>query len=305
MLFRSAVVAGAFDDPGTGARTLARPLHVEQPVASTAGETTRGSARRVYDGAKASVVFIAAQTSEGQATGSGFVVREDGLIVTNAHVVGDAPQVTARIGPDGPEQPAEVVGTSPSTDLALLRVDTGGQTLRALSLADSSAVGVGDEVYAIGSPFGLEQTLTSGIVSATGRTIQGLDGSAISGVIQTDAALNPGNSGGPLIDAHGRVIGVNSQIASDGQGAGNVGIGFAVPANTVAELLTQVGAAPSGSGNPPERLGPRQTARPRAARARRSSASVEASWASPAGAAPEVRSSASRVASSLPSSTPH
>ena len=246
-----AVLAGKLDDPDPQVRSLARPLHVEQPVAATAGAAAQGSARSVYDGAKQSVVFIAAQTSQGQGTGSGFVVAQDGLIVTNAHVVGDAAQVTVRIGPDGAAQPAAVLATSPATDLALLRVDTDGTPLQALSLADSGGVGVGDEVYAIGSPFGLEQTLTSGIVSATGRTIEGLDGSPISGVIQTDAALNPGNSGGPLIDARGNVIGVNSQIASAGQGAGNVGIGFAVPSNTVVQLLEQVGVSvgPSGSGD--------------------------------------------------------
>ncbi len=247
-----ALVAGSFDDQPAEVRTLARPLHVEQPVAATSGASVAGSARTVYDGAKQSVVFIAAETSQGQATGSGFVISRDGLIVTNAHVVGDAAQVMVRIGPEGETKAAAVLATSPATDLALLRVDTGGETLPALELGDATGLGVGDEVYAIGSPFGLQQTLTSGIVSATGRTIQGLDGSDITGAIQTDAALNPGNSGGPLIDAQGRVIGVNSQIASSGQGAGNVGIGFAVPANTVADLLSQVGAsaaAPGASGD--------------------------------------------------------
>ena len=239
-----AVLGGALDEAPSEVRTMAQPLHVEQPVATPAATTAQtGSARTVYDGAKQSVVFIGAETSQGEATGSGFVVSGDGLIVTNAHVVGDAAQVTVRIGPDGTEQYADVLATSPGSDIAMLRVETGGKQLPALTLADSSAVGVGDEVFAIGSPFGLEQTLTSGIVSATGRTIQGLDGSPIEGVIQTDAALNPGNSGGPLLNSSGQLIGVNSQIASSGQSAGNVGIGFAVPSNTVGNLLRQIGAA--------------------------------------------------------------
>ncbi len=246
-----AALAGAFGERSAQVTPVARPLHVEQPVAVRHSEGATSSARSVYDGAKQSVVFVNAETSQGQATGSGFVVDGAGLIVTNAHVVGDAPRVLTRIGPDGEIQAAEVLAISRQNALALLRVETGGDRLAALPLADSASVGVGDEVYAIGSPFGLEQSLTSGIVSATGRTIQGLDGSEITGVLQTDAALNPGNSGGPLLDARGRLIGVNSQIASSGESVGNVGIGFAVPSNTVAELLSQVGAstAPTASGD--------------------------------------------------------
>ena len=232
-----AILRGALSDspsPGTG--TL-QPSPDSRSVSSGTLDEPLGSAKSVYDGAKDSVVFISAETSQGQGTGSGFVISEDGLIATNAHVVGDASQVVVRIGPDGAEQPAAVLASSPSTDLALLRVDAKG--LPALDLAGSSKVGVGDAVYAIGSPFGLEQTLTSGIVSAVDRTIQGLDGSAIHGVIQTDAALNPGNSGGPLLDAHGRVIGINSQIASGG-GQGNVGVGFAIPSSVLAALIEQL-----------------------------------------------------------------
>jgi putative serine protease PepD len=190
----------------------------------------------VYDSAHPSVAFISAASQEGQATGSGFVVSSDGLVVTNDHVIDGAQQVTARIGAGTTDYPATVVGVDPSKDLALLRVDTGGAKLQPLPIADSGQVGVGDNVYAIGNPYGLDDTLTTGIVSALDRDIQSPDGSTISGVIQTDAAINPGNSGGPLLDSQGRLIGVNSQIASGG-GGGNVGIGFAIPSSTVKQFL--------------------------------------------------------------------
>ena len=191
-------------------------------------------AKAVYDDAKESVAFISAETAEGTATGSGFVVSGDGRIVTNAHVVGGAQQVTVRVGTHGAAKPATVLAADASKDLALLKIDTSGLT--PLRLADSSKVTVGQSVYAIGNPYGLDHTFTSGIVSALGRQIEAPDGTPIDGAIQTDAAINPGNSGGALLDLQGRVIGVNSQIASasssDGQG-GNVGIGFAIPSNSV------------------------------------------------------------------------
>lgn len=236
---------------GERTQTPARSSDVarlQRPVAAGSLGDPVGSAKSVYEGAKASVVFIVSDTSQGQATGSGFVISSDGITVTNAHVVGDAPTVGVRVGPDGDPGQADVLASSPSTDLALLRVDTGGRRLSALKLADSSAVGVGDPVYAIGSPFGLEQTLTSGIVSATGRTIQGLDGSPIHGAIQTDAALNAGNSGGPLLDSSGRVVGVNSQIATGEAGSGSAGVGFAVPSGVLSQLIERMGSgAPAES----------------------------------------------------------
>ena len=127
-----------------------------------------------------------------------------------------------------------MVGTDPATDLALLKVDAPADQLHPLALGDSSKVEVGDPVVAIGNPFGLDRTVTSGIVSALQRQIQAPNGFSISHVIQTDAAINPGNSGGPLIDADGQVIGINSQIETGGGGGGNVGIGFAIPINTAA-----------------------------------------------------------------------
>jgi putative serine protease PepD len=202
------------------------------------------SARNVYDHAKNAVAYVSSTLAQGQATGSGFVVASDGLVVTNDHVIDGASQITVRIGPDGAERQAQLVGVDASHDLALLKVDTGGSKLTTLPLADSGTVQVGDPTYAIGSPFGLASTLTTGIVSALHRDLQSPNGATISGVIQTDAAINPGNSGGPLLDANGQVIGVNSQIASGSQNGegGNVGIGFAVPSNTVSDFLAAVKA---------------------------------------------------------------
>jgi putative serine protease PepD len=200
-------------------------------------------ARQIYDASKNAVTYIVADTSEGQATGSGFVVSKDGLIVTNDHVVDGATQVQVKVGTSGKAQDATVVGADPSRDLALLKVDA--SNLSTLSLGDSSSVGVGDPTYAIGNPFGLDHTLTTGIVSALQRSLQAPDGATISGAIQTDAALNPGNSGGPLLDSSGKVIGVNSQIqtgSSSGAEAGNVGIGFAIPANTVKSFVAEAKA---------------------------------------------------------------
>jgi putative serine protease PepD len=189
---------------------------------------------RVYDSAGPGVVSVQA----GPASGTGFVVRRDGTIVTNAHVVAGAQTAQVRFGDNGRMVEAEVLGTDASSDLAVLRVDPGAAgPLRPLPLANSDRVRVGDTVVAIGHPFGLDRTATAGIVSGVGREIRAPDGFQIDEVIQTDAPINPGNSGGPLLDARGRVVGVNTQIATGGSGPGNVGIGFAVPANTVREVL--------------------------------------------------------------------
>jgi putative serine protease PepD len=181
-------------------------------------------------------------SSSGTATGSGFVISSEGYIVTNAHVVDGASSVKVKVG-DGDTQTARVVGEDTSADIALLKIDPGSQTLHPLALADSDSLHVGDATYAIGSPYGLERTLTTGIVSALDRQISAPNGFSIDGVIQTDAALNPGNSGGPLLDSSGRVIGVNSQIESNGGSGGtasNTGIGFAVPSNTVRSVVEQL-----------------------------------------------------------------
>jgi S1-C subfamily serine protease len=175
----------------------------------------------------------------GTATGSGFVIDEEGHIVTNAHVVTDAERISVTLGDQAPVE-AELVGSDPSTDLALLEVDPESVELHPVSLADSSQVEVGDPVVAIGNPFGLDNTATAGIVSALQREIQAPNGFSISDAIQTDAPINPGNSGGPLFDAAGRVIGINSQIATGGSGNGSVGIGFAVPSSTAGDVTQQL-----------------------------------------------------------------
>lgn len=178
---------------------------------------------------------------EGTATGTGFIVSDEGYIVTNDHVVeghqGD-PKVTFA---DDKTVTAKVIGQDPSSDIAVIKVDPKDHKLTKLELGDSKQAAVGDAVVAIGNPFGLNQTVTTGIISALQRTITAPNNFSIDNVLQTDAAINPGNSGGPLLNDRGEVIGVNSQIATSGSGSnGNVGIGFAVPINRVKEIIPQL-----------------------------------------------------------------
>jgi putative serine protease PepD len=243
----------------------ARTVTTSAPVAG--GTTTASavtdpalSAAQVYQRAKGSVAFITADVqgagggpfggpaAAGQVSGSGFVISKDGLIVTNDHVVAGATNIRVTVGTSHPVS-ATLVGADPSTDVAVLKVDATGRNLQPLQFADSSKAQVGDGTYAIGSPFGLDETLTTGVVSALRRDIQAPDGSPISGAIQTDAALNPGNSGGPLFNTSGQVIGINSQIATSGGPAsgGNTGIGFAVPSNTVKRVVAQIVGHPVGT----------------------------------------------------------
>jgi S1-C subfamily serine protease len=177
------------------------------------------------------------QEQHGEATGSGFVIDKTGTILTNAHVVNGASKVTVRFE-DKQSVDAKVLGKDESTDLALLAVNPEGLSLVPLTLGSSKAVQVGDPAIAIGNPFGLERTLTTGVISAVQRTIQAPNSFEIDDVLQTDAPINPGNSGGPLIDATGKVIGINSQIATGGSGSnGSVGIGFAVPIDTAKTII--------------------------------------------------------------------
>jgi S1-C subfamily serine protease len=178
------------------------------------------------------------QEQQGVVTGSGFVIGKDGTILTNAHVVTGATHVSVQFA-DKQRVVAKVLGKDLSTDLALLKVDTAGLKLTLLSLGSSKGVEVGDPAIAIGNPFGLERTLTTGVISAVKRTIAAPDNFQIDDAIQTDAPINPGNSGGPLIDATGKVIGVNSQIATNGSG-GSIGIGFAVPIDTAKQIIPQL-----------------------------------------------------------------
>jgi S1-C subfamily serine protease len=248
------VVAGVFLAAGVGDSTETRTVVQQAPISASPARdgSAAMTARDIYKRDAPGVVNIKAQVvqqsdspfglpqqQQGEATGSGFVLNQDGYVLTNAHVVDGASKVTVQFE-DKKTADATVTGKDTSSDLALLKVDPEGLDLEPLQLGDSSGVQVGDPTIAIGNPFGLDRTLTTGVVSALQREIQAPDGFAIRNVIQTDAAINPGNSGGPLLDAAGRVIGINSQIATGGSGNGSVGIGFAVPINTAKEIIPQL-----------------------------------------------------------------
>jgi S1-C subfamily serine protease len=231
-------------------KTVVRQATVSRPAANEAGGGR--TVADIYREEGRGVVFVQAggvqgetnlfgQTEEGTATGSGFLVDRDGTIVTNAHVVAGSNDVTVSFDENGEAIPADVKGRDPDTDLAVLKIDPDkvGKA-RPIPLGDSSSAAVGDPVVAIGNPFGFTRTVTTGIVSALQREIRAPSGFSISNVIQTDASINPGNSGGPLLDAQGRVIGINSQIATGGSGSGSVGIGFAIPINTAKNLLPKL-----------------------------------------------------------------
>jgi putative serine protease PepD len=214
------------------------------PVVSNASDNKGDLVRSVYAAASPSVVSV----RTGTGSGTGFLVDSDGTIVTNAHVVGDNSQVQVRFDDKGDFHDAQVLSVDGSTDLAALKVDAdAADGVRPLKFADSGNVQVGDTAVAIGYPLGLDRTATAGIVSGLERQIQSPNGFSIDKVIQTDAPINPGNSGGPLLNANGEVIGVNSQIATAGGGEGSVGIGFAIPANTVKSVLPALesGSAPA------------------------------------------------------------
>ena len=222
-----------------------------RPVASGAGGVDRRTVSDIYKQEGPGVVFVQARgtSSEspfgppgergGTATGSGFVVDKEGTVITNAHVVEGSQNVSARFEEDGEFVDAKVVGRDPSTDIAVLKIDPDKAKLQPIPLGKSSEVEVGDPVVAIGNPFGFTRTVTTGIVSALQRQIEAPNGFPIRNIIQTDASINPGNSGGPLLDADGKVIGINSQIATGGS-RGSVGIGFAVPIDTAKSLLPRL-----------------------------------------------------------------
>jgi S1-C subfamily serine protease len=245
LVFGAVLIATDVIDTGDTTTVQETQTAISQPASDPSADGGR-TVQDIYRDEGPGVAFIQAEgvsessvfgQEEGTATGSGFVVDEDGTIVTNAHVVDGADEVTVSFEEGGESIDAEVRGVDPDTDLAVLKIDPGEvEDLTVLPLGDSSELQVGDPVVAIGNPFGLQRTLTEGIVSALQRQIDAPSGFSISNVIQTDASINPGNSGGPLLDSQGRVIGVNSQIATGG-GQGSVGIGFAVPVNTVRDLL--------------------------------------------------------------------
>jgi S1-C subfamily serine protease len=216
-----------------------------KPAASVSHEESN-VINQIYKSDGDGVAFIESREAEGVASGSGIVLDSEGHVLTNNHVVEGASQIAVKLESEGTAYPATVVGTEPNSDLALLRVEAPAAKLHPLPLGDSAKLEVGDPVVAIGNPFDLERTVTSGIVSALQREIQAPNGNTIDNVIQTDAAINPGNSGGPLINAAGEVIGINSQIETGGEGSdGNVGIGFAIPIDTAKEEIAQLEAGGS------------------------------------------------------------
>jgi putative serine protease PepD len=230
-------LAGAFGGTERIVREVPRDTStpISQPRAAT------GSVSDIYARTAPGVARIEARSETGGGTGSGFLIDAQGHVVTNEHVVEAGQRFTVRFGEDGEAIPAKVVGEDRSTDLAVLEVDpkqVPAET-KPLELASSSDLRPGDAVIAIGSPFGLSGTVTTGIVSALDRSIRSPNGFPIDNVLQTDAAINPGNSGGPLLDAQGRVIGVNSQIAAS-SAEQNSGVGFAVPADTVKEVVPKL-----------------------------------------------------------------
>jgi putative serine protease PepD len=238
----AALTAGALIGAGGGAATYAAlssgngKTVVRQVTVSDAQPASSGgnlSVQSIYRLTHKGVVEITA----GQGQGSGFVYDAGGHIVTNAHVVDGAGSISVKFW-NGKTVSASLVGTDPSTDLAVLKVDAPVSELFPLSLGDSGNLVVGDQVVAIGSPFGLEGTVTSGIVSALHREMTSPNRFAIDNSIQTDAAINHGNSGGPLLNAQAKVVGVNSQIESNS--GGNEGVGFAIPSNTVRSIAAQL-----------------------------------------------------------------
>jgi putative serine protease PepD len=230
-------VAGVFDRSERVVREVPRPA----TTAVADSPSADGSVSDIYAQAAPAVAFIQASSGGGSGgTGSGFLIDGKGHIVTNDHVVEGATNFTVRLGEDGDALDAKLVGKDASTDLAVLEVDPDkvGPETKPLELAASSALRPGDTAIAIGSPFGLSGTVTTGIISALDRDIKAPNGFDISGVLQTDAAINPGNSGGPLLNGDGQVIGVNSQIASSSRQSS--GVGFAVPVDTVKEVVPQL-----------------------------------------------------------------
>ncbi len=253
-LLGGAIVAAAMLLAGVG-NTTDRTIVVPTSLGAETGATTSAQLTpgEIYHRDAPGVVYITAtvvqqnyspfdlfpSTSRGIDTGSGFVINRDGVILTNNHVIAGAVKITVAFA-DNQTVTAKVIGKDPDDDLALLKVNPDGLRLVPLALGNSDTVQVGDPTAAIGNPYGLPRSLTTGVVSALQREIRAPNNFAIDNVIQTDAPINPGNSGGPLINAQGQVIGINSQIETGGSGNGSVGIGFAIPINTALAVIPQI-----------------------------------------------------------------
>jgi S1-C subfamily serine protease len=239
-------------DTGDSTTRVVRQAPISQAATDPAAAQSGKTVQDIYREEGRGVVFIQSegvsggesplgQEQQGTATGSGFVVDKDGTIITNAHVVDGASKVTVSFEEGGEAIDADVKGVDDDADIAVLKINPEGRDLTVLPLGESSKLNVGDPVVAIGNPFGLQRTVTTGIVSALQRQVDAPSGFPISNVIQTDASINPGNSGGPLLNAQGEVIGINSQIATGG-GQGSVGIGFAVPIDQAKRELPKLRA---------------------------------------------------------------
>ena len=247
-------VAGVLGDGGSTTATTATTVPPSLPSGASSGSTTSLDSHAVYASASAGVVQITATgagssqagpfgggSAQSTATGSGFVVDGKGQIVTAAHVVAGATSIKVTFS-DGTTRTATLAGRDDATDVAVLKVDPSGLTLHPLTLASSAALHVGDAVAAIGSPFGYAESLSTGVVSGLDRTIAAPNGFTVAHAIQTDAALNPGNSGGPILDSGARVVGVADQIATNGSSQQSSGVGFAVPIDVIAAELHKLEA---------------------------------------------------------------
>ncbi|HEX8140500.1 MAG TPA: trypsin-like peptidase domain-containing protein [Pyrinomonadaceae bacterium] len=228
--------------PKSAAFSEAQPAGVTDPSLATDEQNNV----EVYKAISPGVAYITSTTvqqgffgdvEEGQGSGSGSVIDDQGHILTNYHVIEGAQRLSVSLGGDK-KYPARVVGGDPDTDLAVIQIEAPRDQLTVVPLGDSDKLVVGQKVLAIGNPFGLDRTLTTGVISGLQRPIRARNGRPIEGAVQTDASINPGNSGGPLLDSHGRMIGINSQILSPA--GGSVGVGFAIPINIAKRVVPQL-----------------------------------------------------------------
>jgi putative serine protease PepD len=232
-------IGGAFDPTSTPVATAPQPAPTENdaPSARSAPARSATDVSALYERVSPGVVSVEVRSGSRGGAGSGFVLDGDGYILTNDHVVDGADSVRVRFE-EGKPIAARVIGADPSTDLALLKIDPSGRKLTPLALGSSADLKVGQPAIAIGSPYRLEGTLTTGVISALGRSITAPNNFPIDNVVQTDAAINPGNSGGPLLDGRGRVVGINAQIATNS--GSNDGVGFAIPIDTAKQVVPQL-----------------------------------------------------------------
>src|ERR1700694_1496918 len=247
-LFAAAAVAGFQQLSGHfqpfGSASISAPANITEPSLATDEQNNI----EVYRAASPGVVYIQSTamvrdffgmfSRPVEGAGSGSIIDEQGDILTNFHVIADAEKLTVSFG-GGKNYPAKVIGRDPDTDLAVIRLlETPKESLTIVPMGDSDRLIVGQKVLAIGNPFGLDRTLTTGVISGLQRPIRAQNGRQIEGAIQTDASINPGNSGGPLLDSHGRMIGINSQIESP-SGA-SAGVGFAIPINIAKRVVPEL-----------------------------------------------------------------